>query len=64
FDIAGRTFQLMSVVVYGPVYSSLINCDGVLGIDVAQFGTIRIDATNGLFSVGSDDSQQQLNAAS
>ncbi|MFL5638792.1 MAG: aspartyl protease family protein [Gemmatimonadaceae bacterium] len=64
FDIAGRTFQLTSVVVYGPVYSSLINCDGVLGIDVAQFGTIRIDATNGLFSVGSHDSQQQLNAAS
>ncbi|MFL5504595.1 MAG: retroviral-like aspartic protease family protein [Gemmatimonadaceae bacterium] len=59
-DIAGTPVQLASVMVYGPIYSSLINCDGVLGIDVAQFGTIRIDATNGLFSIGSDDT---MNAA-
>jgi len=37
--------------VYGPAYSGLINCDGILGSDVAQFGKIRIDATNGLFSL-------------
>jgi hypothetical protein len=32
-------------------YSGLINCDGILGSDVAQFGKLRIDATNGLFSL-------------
>jgi hypothetical protein len=51
-DVAGRSLRLLSVIVYGPVYSGLINCDGVLGSDIAQFGKIRIDATNGLFSVG------------
>jgi hypothetical protein len=51
-DVAGKTLRLLSVIVYGPVYSSLINCDGMLGSDIAQFGKIRIDATNGLFSVG------------
>ena len=51
-DVGGKTFHLPSVIVYGPVYFSLINCDGVLGSDIAQFGKIRIDATNGLFSVG------------
>ena len=50
-DVAGRSLHLPDVVVYGPAYSGLINCDGVLGSDIAQFGKIRIDATNGLFSV-------------
>jgi predicted aspartyl protease len=51
-DVAGKSLRLPNVIVYGPAYSSLINCDGVLGSDIAQFGKIRIDATNGLFSVG------------
>jgi predicted aspartyl protease len=51
-DVAGTSLRLPNVIVYGPVYSSLINSDGVLGSDIAQFGKIRIDATNGLFSVG------------
>jgi predicted aspartyl protease len=51
-DVAGKSLRLPNVIVYGPVYSGLINCDGVLGSDIAQFGKIRIDATNGLFSVG------------
>jgi len=51
-DVAGKALRLPGVIVYGPVYSSLINCDGVLGSDISQFGRIRIDATNGLFSVG------------
>ena len=51
-DVAGKSLRLLSVIVYGPAYSGLINCDGVLGSDIAQFGKIRIDATNGLFSVG------------
>jgi predicted aspartyl protease len=50
-DVAGRLLRLESVIVYGPDSSGLINCDGILGSDIAQFGKIRIDATNGMFSV-------------
>ncbi len=50
-NVAGRTLRLLSVIVYGPAFSGLINSDGVLASDIAQFGKIRIDATNGLFSV-------------
>jgi hypothetical protein len=50
-DIAGSFLRLRDLIVYDPPASSLINCDGILGSDVAQFGSIRIDATNGLFSV-------------
>ncbi|HEV7389341.1 MAG TPA: aspartyl protease family protein [Gemmatimonadaceae bacterium] len=51
-NIAGKHVALENVLVYGPVTSGLINCDGILGSDVAAFGTIHIDATNGVFSVG------------
>jgi len=50
--VAGRSFRLQSMMVYNPSTSSLINCDGILGSDIARFGRIRIDAMNGLFSVG------------
>ena len=49
--VGGYSVHLESILVYGPAYSGLINCDGILGSDVAQFGKIRIDATNGLFSL-------------
>jgi hypothetical protein len=50
--VAGRSLQLQSMMVYNPSSTSLINCDGILGSDIAHFGRVRIDATNGLFSVG------------
>jgi len=50
--IAGKSLLLRDLIVYNPASSGIIHCDGILGSDVAQFGTIRIDATNGLFSVG------------
>ena len=50
-NVGGSSVHLESIPVYGPAYSGLINCDGILGSDVAQFGKIRIDATNGLFSL-------------
>jgi hypothetical protein len=50
--VAGRSLQLQRVIVYGPSSSGLINCDGILGSDIARFGRIRINATMGLFSVG------------
>jgi predicted aspartyl protease len=49
--IGGKSVRLQRVIVYGPVYSGIVNCDGILGSDIAQFGRIRIDATNGIFSV-------------
>ena len=52
-NVAGKHVALENVLVYGPTPSGLINCDGILGSDLARFGTIHIDATNGLFSVGS-----------
>jgi hypothetical protein len=50
-NVGGSSVRLESILVYGPAYSGLINCDGILGSDVARFGRIRIDATNGLFSL-------------
>jgi predicted aspartyl protease len=49
--VGGSSVRLDSILVYGPAYSGLINCDGILGSDLAQFGKLRIDATNGLFSL-------------
>jgi hypothetical protein len=51
-DLGGRSVRLDGVMVYGPTYSGMINCDGIIGSDIARYGTIRIDATNGLFAVG------------
>ena len=50
--VGGKSMRLQDVIVYGPVVSSLINSDGILGSDVARFGPIHIDATNGVFTVG------------
>jgi hypothetical protein len=55
--VAGKAIVLENVIVYGPVESGLINCDGILGSDIARFGTIHIDATNGVFSVGLSDGE-------
>jgi predicted aspartyl protease len=51
-SVGGKTLRLEGVMVYGPSFSSPINSDGILGSDISRFGKIRIDATNGLFSVG------------
>jgi hypothetical protein len=51
-EVAGRSLMLRDLIVYNPISSDLIHWDGILGSDIAQFGIIRIDATNGLFSVG------------
>ena len=51
-NVGGRSLSLRGLIVYYPSSSNLVACDGILGSDIAQFGSIRIDATNGLFSVG------------
>ena len=50
--VGDRSLLLRDLIVYNPASSGIIHCDGILGSDIAQFGTIRIDATNGLFSIG------------
>lgn len=51
-DVGGQSLKLHDVIVYGPVHSGLINSDGILGSDMARYGTIHIDATNGVFTIG------------
>jgi hypothetical protein len=50
--IGSKSLLLRDLIVYNPASSGIVHCDGILGSDVAQFGIVRIDATNGLFSVG------------
>ncbi len=51
-EVGGQSLKLHDVIVYGPVHSGLINSDGILGSDMARYGTIHIDATNGVFTIG------------
>jgi hypothetical protein len=50
-DVGGKRLRLEDVIVYDPISSGIINCDGILGSNIAHLGKIRIDATNGLFSI-------------
>jgi hypothetical protein len=51
-DVGGQSVLMRGLIVYAPSCSGILNCDGILGGDIAQFGTLRIDATNGIFSIG------------
>ena len=51
-EFGGQAVRLDGVMLYGPAYSGMINCDGILGSDISRYGTIRIDATNGVFAIG------------
>ncbi|MDB4869563.1 MAG: hypothetical protein JWL97_567, partial [Gemmatimonadales bacterium] len=51
-EVAGKSVELKDLAVSNRVAWNLVNCDGVLGSDISHSGTIRIDATNGLFSIG------------
>lgn len=42
---------LRDLVIYAPVYRTLVSLDGVLGADVTRAGVVRLDATNGIFAV-------------
>jgi clan AA aspartic protease (TIGR02281 family) len=50
--IGGLSLTLKGLIVFTSPSPGLVNCDGILGSDIAAFGKIRIDATNGLFSIG------------
>ena len=51
-EVAGKSVELKDLAVHNPTSWNLVNCDGVLGSDISHSGTVRIDATNGLFSLG------------
>ena len=53
-DVGGQSVLMKGLIVFAPSCSGILNCDGILGSDIAQFGTLRIDATNGIFSIGAD----------
>jgi hypothetical protein len=49
--IRDRPLFLQDLLIYAPVYKTLVSLDGVLGADVFKLGVVRIDATNGVFSM-------------
>ena len=48
-SMAGQRLLFRKMLVYAPSVSTFVPLDGVLGSDVGKTGTVRIDATNGLF---------------
>lgn len=50
-SVRGHPLFLRELVIYAPAYRTLVSLDGVLGADVSLAGVVRIDATNGIFSV-------------
>ena len=50
-EINGRSLPTNELIVYDQPSAGPVTCDGILGSDLAQFGTIRIDASNGVFSI-------------
>ena len=47
--MGGQALVLRKVMVFAPAFTSFVSLDGILGSDVGKTGTVRIDATNGLF---------------
>jgi predicted aspartyl protease len=50
-EVGGRSMLMTDLIVFAPACSGIFSCDGILGSDVARFGELRIDATNGIFAV-------------
>jgi hypothetical protein len=51
-EVGGQSLLMRDLLVFTSSSSGVVDSDGILGSDVGRFGTIRIDATNGLFSIG------------
>jgi hypothetical protein len=49
--VKGFPVIFRGAVVRAPVYQVLASLDGVLGGDVWNSGIVRIDMTNGIFSI-------------
>jgi len=50
-EVKDHPLFLRDLVIYAPVYRTLVSLDGVLGADVSRAGIVRLDATNGIFAV-------------
>jgi hypothetical protein len=50
-SVRDQPLYLRELVIYASVYRTLVSLDGVLGSDVLRLGVVRLDATNGVFSV-------------
>jgi hypothetical protein len=55
--MGGQALVLRKVMVFAPAFNSFVSLDGILGSDVGKSGTVRIDATNGLFLLESSRGQ-------
>jgi hypothetical protein len=51
-EVGGQSLLMKDLLVFTPSSSGVVDSDGILGSDVGRLGTIRIDATNGVFSIG------------
>lgn len=59
-SMAGQQLIFRKMLVYAPAVSTFVPLDGVLGSDVGKSGTVRIDATNGLFLLESQQYDEGL----
>ena len=59
-SMAGQPLLFRKMLVYAPAVSTFVPIDGVLGSDVGKSGTVRIDATNGLFLLESQKYEEGL----
>lgn len=59
-SMGGQRLLFRKVLVYAPALATFVPLDGVLGSDVGRTGTVRIDATNGLFLLESQQYDRGL----
>ncbi|HEX6573537.1 MAG TPA: hypothetical protein VF042_01085, partial [Gemmatimonadaceae bacterium] len=50
--MGGQATVLRKLLIFVPEVSSFVGLDGILGSDIGKGGVVRIDATNGVFTIG------------
>ena len=51
-EVAGKSLLMRDLILYTRPSGGLVESDGILGSNIGRFGTIMIDATNGIFAIG------------
>ena len=59
-SMGGQRLLFRKILVYAPAVATFVPIDGVLGSDIGKTGTVRIDATNGIFLLESQVYDQGL----
>lgn len=54
FDLEKRKMVFKRLLIFAPAFWTFVHLDGVLGADVAKAGVMRIDASNGIFSISNN----------